>query len=244
MNGIEMNGVSLDDVTLGGSTLTSVHLEGSTFTGTRRDGTIVTGADFVGAKLKGSTVAGAKVQVRIDGYALAGDVSSYAASFAYDDGDGGWRPVCTSGGDATPLYGTWGADGSKTANDKVVTFACPGGALAKCVNFGYAPWRSQGGTALAPYHQACTRAIRADYCGDGTAYTQDGNVIDLYDTIGVLNDAAAWTPEAEWNEGGAACLSGLATRATAPVTCEAQKLDPLCGASGPSAGALLVTELP
>jgi ADYC domain len=244
MNGIEMNGVSLDDVTLGGTSLTDVHLEGSTFNGTRRDGTAVTGEDFVGARLKGTTVTGAKVQVRIDGYSQAGDVSSYAVSFVYDDGDSAWRSVCTSGGDAIPLNGTWNADGSKNSSDPLVTFACPGGALAKCVDFGYAPWRSQGGTSLAPYHQACTRAIRADYCGDGTPYTQDGNVIDLYDVIGVLDDAAAWTPEAEWNEGGATCLSGRATRATVPVACEAQKLDPSCGAGGPSAGTLLVTELP
>jgi hypothetical protein len=39
-------------------------------------------------------------------------------------------------------------------------------------------------------------------------------------------------------------MSGLATRATVPVTCQAAKLQPLCGASGPSAGSLLVTELP
>jgi hypothetical protein len=156
----------------------------------------------------------------------------------------GWQPVCTSGGQGIPLYGTWGADGSRTDSDTVITFACPGGALAKCVNFGYAPWREVNGTSLAPYHQACTRAVRADYCGDGTSYTQNGNIIDLYDAIGVLNDAAAWTPEAEWSTGGATCMSGLATRATVPVTCQAAKLQPLCGASGPSAGSLLVTELP
>ncbi len=244
MNGIEMNGVSLNDATLGGSSLTDVRLDGSTLTGTRGDGTVVTGADFVGARLKGWTVDGRKVHVRIDGYSQAGDISGYDASFAYSDEDDVWQPVCTSGGEAVPLYGTWNADGSKTASDSVVTFACPGGALSKCVNFGYAPWRSQDGTSLAPYHQACTRAIRADYCGDGTSYTQDGNTIDLYDTIGVQADTQPWTAEAEWNEGGAACMSGLATRATVPVTCEAQKLDPLCAASGPSASSLLVTELP
>lgn len=243
MNGVEMNGVSLNDVTLGGTSVTNVHLDGSTLTGARRDGTVVTGADLVGARLKGWTVSGAKVHVRIDGYSQAGDVSSYAASFAYADEDR-WQPVCTSGGEAIPLNGTWNADGSKNSSDSVVTFACAGGALAKCINVGYAPWRSQDGASLAPYHQACTRAIRADYCGDGTSYTQDGNQIGLYDAIGVQGDGIAWTPEAEWNEGGAACLSGLATRATVPVTCEAQKLDPLCGASGPSAGSLLVTELP
>jgi hypothetical protein len=243
MNGMEMNGVSLnDEVTLQGSTLVGVHLEGSTLTGTRRDGTVVSGADFVGAKLKGWTSSGTKVQIRIDGYSEAGDVSSYDATYATDQDQ--WKPVCTSGGSAILLSGTWNVDGSRTPSDTVVTFACPGGALAKCVDFGYAPWRSQDGTSLAPYHQACTRAVRADYCGDGTSYTQDGTLINLYDVIGVQSDAVDWTPEAEWSEGGASCLSGLATRATTPVPCAAAKVTSRCGARGPSAGALLVTELP
>lgn len=242
MNGMEMNGVSLnDDVTLEGSTLTGVHLEGSTLTGTRRDGSIVTGAGFVGAKLKGWTPGGVRVQVRIEGYSEAGDVSSYDATYATEDG---WRPVCTSGGSAVLLSGTWNDDGSRTPDDAVVTFACPGGALAKCVDMGYAPWRSVDGISLAPHHQACTRAIRADYCGDGSSNTQDQHPINIFDVVGVQADAVEWTPEAEWNEDGATCLSGLATRATAPVTCEAEKVARGCAAGAPSAGARLVTELP
>ena len=245
MNGVEMNGVSLNDATLGGSSLTGVHLEGSTLVGTRRDGTVATGAAFVGAKLKGWTSTGLRVQVRIDGYSEAGDVSSYDATFATDQKENDWRPVCTSGAAAVVLSGTWQADGSRRPSDTVVTFACPGGALAKCVNFGYAPWRVlEDGTSVAPYHQACTRAIRADYCGDGTSHTQDNTAIDLYDAAGVQADAAEWTPEAEWTEDGASCLSGLVTRATAPVSCEAEKVVAGCGAAGPSGGSLLVTELP
>lgn len=244
MNGMEMNGVSLnEEVTLEGSSLTGVRLEGSTLTATRRDGTLVTGAGFVGAKLKGWTASGARVQVRIDGYSVAGDVSSYQASYTVDGAEQGWTSVCTSGGSAVLLSGTWNADGSRTSSDTVVTFACPGGALAKCVDFGYAPWRSQDGTSLAPYHQACTRAIRADYCGDGTSFTQDGNMINLYDVIGVQTDTVDWTPEAEWSEDGARCVSGLVTRATVPLTC-ALKVVKGCGSGGPSAGSRLVTELP
>jgi hypothetical protein len=244
MNGMEMNGVSLNDVTLDGATLTGVHLEGSTLTGTQRDGAVVTGAALVGARLKGWTSSGAKVQVRIDGYSEAGDVSSYAATFATDAAEDDWHPICETGGDAVPLYGTWNADGSKTSSGSVITFACPGGALAKCIDFGYAPWRSSNGTSLARYHQACTRAIRADYCGDGTSYTQNGNAIDLYDAIGVQADTESWTREAEWSDEGATCMSGLASRAQGPVSCEAQKVAPSCGAGGPGAGSLLVTELP
>lgn len=244
MNGVEMNGVSLNEATLGESSLTDVHLEGSTLTATRRDGTVVTGADLVGAKLKGSTASGAKVQIRIESYSEAGDVSSYGAIYATGDAEDVWRPVCTSGGQAVLLTGTWNGDGSRTPSDSLITFACAGGALAKCVDFGYAPWRSRDGTSLAPYHQACTRALRADYCGDGSSYTQDATAINLFDAIGVLADAVEWTPEAEWNEDGASCLSGLVTRATGPVTCAAEKVAPSCGVGGSSAGSLLVTELP
>jgi hypothetical protein len=246
MNGMEMNGVSLNEVTLGGASLTGVTLDGSTITGTKGDGTVVTGADLVGAKLKGWKADGTQVMIRLDGYSQAGDVSSYAASYKIQntDASASWQSLCTSGGSAVPLYGTWNADGSRTPSNTVITFACPGGALAKCIDFGYAPWSTQGGTSLAPYHQACTRAIRADYCGDGTSYTQNGNQINLYDAIGVQADTVAWTPEAEWNEDGASCMSGLATRATVPVTCEAQKVAKWCAAGGPSPHSLLVTELP
>lgn len=244
MNGIDMNGVNLnEDVTLGGTGLTGVRLDGSTLTATRRDGTLVTGAEFVGAKLKGWTASGARVQVRIEGYSVAGDVSSYQASYTMEGAEQGWKPVCASGGSAVLLSGTWNEDGSHAPSDTVVTFACPGGALAKCVDFGYAPWRSLDGTSLAPYHQACTRAVRADYCGDGTSYTQDGNPINLYDVVGVQQDTVDWTPEAEWGEDGARCLSGLATRATVPVTCAVEVVKG-CGAGGPAAGSRLVTELP
>jgi hypothetical protein len=245
MNGIEMNGVTLNDVTLGGSSLTGVHLEGSTIVGTRRDGTEVRGAALVGAKLKGWTAAGVRVLVRLDGYSVAGDVSSYDATYTYGESDDGWRPVCTSGASAVVLAGTWRADGAHAASGTLATFACPGGALAKCVDFGYAPWRAGvDGQSLAPLHQACTRAVRADYCGDGTSHTRDHTQINLWDAAGVQADGTDWTPEAEWTEDGARCLSGLATRAESPPSCEAEKVVEGCGAAGPAAGALLVTELP
>jgi ADYC domain len=245
MNGIEMNGVSLNDVMLGGTSLTGVHLEGSTIVGTRRDGTLVRGAALVGAKLKGRTTAGERVQVRLDGYSEAGDVASYDATYTLGEGDDGWQPVCAAGGSAVVLAGTWGADGARAASDELVTFACPGGALAKCVDFGYAPWRvGEDGRSLAPLHQACTRAIRADFCGDGTSHTRDQTRINLWDAAGVQPDAAEWTPEAEWAEDGARCVSGLATRADPPPACAAERVAEGCGAAGPTAGALLVTELP
>ena len=54
-----------------------------------------------------------------------------------------------------------------------------GGAIAKCVLWGYRPWATYNGTPLAQYHQACTRMVRADYCGTGTSYTVTGNRISV-----------------------------------------------------------------
>ena len=85
----------------------------------------------------------------------------------------------------------------------MVTFACEGYALAKCVELGYRPWLP-GGRAL---HQTCTRLIRADYCGDGRSHTEDGVWINVYDGLGIQSDTEDWTFEAEWSPEGARCLS-------------------------------------
>jgi hypothetical protein len=82
---------------------------------------------------------------------------------------------------------------------------------------GYSPWgsapecRGPGdchALPLAALHQACTRLLRADYCGDGTSATRDGTLVDLWDTAGLEADTApSWPFEAEWSEDGAACVA-------------------------------------
>jgi hypothetical protein len=87
------------------------------------------------------------------------------------------------------LDGQWRADGSW--DSRGYTFACTNGALAKCArNWGYKPWKQlamPGGerVSLQPLHQACTRAVRADYCGDGVSHTRNGTLIDLFDRHGL-----------------------------------------------------------
>jgi hypothetical protein len=89
--------------------------------------------------------------------------------------------------------------GAKISSDaNLMTFACTNAALGKCTNgqsqangFGYGPWRSDYRyspssnsyvyTSRANMHQACTRMVRADYCGDGTPHTFTGNPIDVWD---------------------------------------------------------------
>jgi hypothetical protein len=102
-----------------------------------------------------------------------------------------WRPVC--GGDAGPtaglfVDGRWHNDGAHA--DGGYTFSCPDGVITKCVRgWGYKPWKrltseEHGEVSLAPLHQMCTRAARADYCGDGNSYTQDGTEVDIFDGYG------------------------------------------------------------
>ena len=105
------------------------------------------------------------------------DVWAYGVSYAL--AGGAWAPLCGTGGHAARCRwrGTWNygsgvtGGGSWTASATYFTFGCRGTALAKCVELGYKPWKTVGGVSLRDHHQACTRMIRADYCGDGKAWT-------------------------------------------------------------------------
>jgi hypothetical protein len=95
-----------------------------------------------------------------------------------------------------------------------VTFACKNAALAKCVLFGYRPWASKNGVSLADYHQACTRMVRADYCGNGQSHTVSGTPIHVLDQLGIQNEdpVMSYAVEAEWGPNGAVCLNPGNTR--------------------------------
>ena len=80
--------------------------------------------------------------------------------------------------------------------------SCTAGVRAKCVRFGYLPWRDYGTRQL---FNACIRMMRADYCGDGQATTRDGTLIDIYDDLGMqkLDEISACAFEAGWTADGA-----------------------------------------
>jgi hypothetical protein len=117
---------------------------------------------------------------------------------------------------ALAVRGVWDAQGGHREVPGKFTFACEGGAIVKCIGWGYRPWRVQGGRSLVDYHQACTRMARADYCGDGRSHTKEGTTIDIYDNAGVLQrtltavegwDPAKGSLEAVWTPEGAYCLA-------------------------------------
>ena len=147
----------------------------------------------------------------------------------------------------------WGGD-QISDSPYEITFACANGALGKCaadctsaascedqgvpVALGYRRWAAprwwaveEGGGLTyhwrdyAMEHQACTRMIRADYCGDGVSHTENGTEIDVYDKMrDNKKDPAApnasWFYEATWNEDGA--VQKTCERVSrAPVSCGA-----------------------
>lgn len=117
-----------------------------------------------------------------------------------------WQNLCQPDSNGTakaiPLSGQWDKTGNHLNNGQI-TFACTSGVLAKCLRLGYKPWQQVDGASLRNYHQACTRMLQADYCGNGIAHTQEGTPIDVYDRLNIQRPTpdsnmvfeAAWSPE-------------------------------------------------
>jgi ADYC domain len=268
LNGRNLNGTALGalvSVNLSGATaadsvddtMRSVWLEGSVFHGFSGERE-VSGMDFLGAQFVGNLADGQKVDLRVDAIEPAtgdsGDIWSYRVSF-FDAAEGTWKPACPAADgsalDAIPVSGTWNyregvaGGGARLEDPTLFTFACEGAAIAKCIHFGYRPWATTAdGRSLADHHQACTRMVRADYCGDGTSHTKDGNWVNLYDALGVQQDTEAWLMEAEWTTDGARCVSS-STRSTEPVSCPNMPELSGCGQQGHfRTGTLLMSEVP
>ncbi len=258
-------GISLDGVQLGRRTV-SATLDGSALVGANGAAHKFGVNDFVGAVLAGSLDDGSSLDLVIDDVNRAADRAHsdvYLYSVSYET-DGGRHPLCGVDSTGAPiraiaLAGRWdyrtgvAGGGSHIADPNAFTFACQGYALAKCVDLGYEPWDSiracPDGRAhcpvvsLADMHQACTRAFRADYCGDGTSYTVDGMTIDVYDAYGYRIPMTGWPFEAEWTTDGARCASRLRVPSLGTPSCWANLQDPGCGASSDfAAGALLMTQ--
>jgi hypothetical protein len=271
LNGANLNGANLNGANLNGTDLSqflvsinygpakrqgmpleAVWLEGTTFRG-QQGGTELSGTDFVGVEFVGNLGNGTPLPVRIAALtpAPAPNEDLFLYDVEYRAKDGTWRPACRDASGtpvlALPVAGTWDyrigveGGGSKSNDVSRFTFACQGGAIAKCVLWGYRPWATHNGASLAPYHQACTRMVRADYCGDGVSHTREGNRINLYDRLGIQQDTQRWVFEAEWDEEGARCVSPF-NRANMRRPCHDLRVDSRCG-QDPTSG-LLRNEMP
>lgn len=146
------------------------------------------------------------------------------------------KNVCEDGTKGLFVPGVWDERGAHHDSSELSTFACATGAIGKCVLWGYAPDR-----VGAELHQACTRMVRADYCGDGTSFTKDGTQIDVFDARGIVAPAneASFLFEAGWGENGAVCVSRTRFEGSRP---SCWKDLPLCasGEEAASRGALVM----
>jgi hypothetical protein len=227
--------VSLDGVRLPGERHgRTLRLDATIFQNLRALGAAPGPRSLVGAELTATLDDGSRLPLRIDAV-LASPVDGgasyrYAVSYGTETGR---TPLCgvdAAGAaiTAVPLNGVWNyragsVDGGQwSADDRAFTFGCTGHVLAKCADVGYAPWLegrmctvSATGrrtdcarTSLQPYHQACTRALRADFCGNGTSYTVDGTPLELFDGVGIRAAMDDGLFEAEWTPDGARCATG------------------------------------
>ncbi|MEO8705186.1 MAG: ADYC domain-containing protein [Kofleriaceae bacterium] len=244
LNGVSLNGVSLNGVTLTGLTLDSVSLTGVTHSGVTMTGMTVVnsqmsgwkfaifkiGSGLVGSLFTGKLSNAATLTLRLDGVrALAApntDVWSY--TFSYQT-SAGWTSLCGVN-DAIVSPGIWNPTTTKHQSDSnKFTVSCRGSTFSKCIELGY-----KSDSLLDTYHQACIRALRADYCGDGKANTVNGTEINIFDKLGKQADTLAWTLESNWTPDGAICIGKarlIATTGAGVPACIASRAATACTTS-------------
>lgn len=182
-----------------------------------------TASDVVGTVLQGTASDGKPVEVAICGAEPAPDEPGrvFYRIEAWNAVAREWENPCVAldrvpAPRALAVGGVWDSSGAHVDAPDQITFACENGAITKCIVWGYAPWASRNGQSLAGLHQACTRLARADYCGNGRSHTHQDTTIDIYDRLGVLEQATEatreWDPskatfEAAWAPDGATCLA-------------------------------------
>ena len=264
LNGENLNGENLNTDSLGhsiawaerdgahrsGVTVDEVKLDGSQLVGAS-EGLQLSGADLIGTELVGRSDTGRELALRIAAVTPpeTGDIWRYRVE--YRGRTGGWYPICRNDlgpVDAIAVDGWWDPSrgtltgGRKRTDGNRFTFACTQVAsIGKCVDFGYRPWAEIAGVSLAPFHEACVRLLRADYCGDGTPHTVNGTRVNIYDQLGVQLDERDWNLESGWTPAGATCMSAEHHRATGPVVCADGHEVPVCG-EAVADDALLVSE--
>ncbi len=257
LNGMRLNGMRLNGMRLNGDAGTSdyiemmnVDLQGikgglSWMSGSQLyvqgKNSVVSGTGLVKAIIDYELQEGGKGKhnkgVRIDGFSMLAPGSDVAL-YQLELKDGAWQSLCEDGARVIMLNDVWDpstGDRIEGLPKDTVTFACRGAALAKCVEFGYRPWATVGGVSLRDHHQACTRMVRADYCGDGTAHTSEGTPIHVLDELAIQTEDVDvdYVVEAEWGPDGATCLNLGNTRHPDPLlACDL----PACGAAFASGG--------
>jgi len=122
-----------------------------------------------------------------------------------DGAERGKANICTRRVDGSnwliPISGRWMPNGALNGDAPGATLACASGAIGKCMEWGFAPW------SAPDYFTACTRMVRADYCGDGRSHTKPGIQIafDKFDRPWQVPPRYRF--EAIWGADGAHCIT-------------------------------------
>jgi hypothetical protein len=213
LNGISLNSISMNGLSLNSISLNSLSLNGTGLAGVAANELVATTAD--GRSLSGDALVGAQLDAVLSngmtiGLTIAAFERNSDEGLAYYELDYQGRNLCAAGDKGLFLPGVW--DDKAAQHDQLTvgghtigtSFACTSGVLAKCVRWGYAPWK-----VGAELHQACVRMGRADYCGSGVSFTKNGTAIDLYDVKGIQTPAgdSTFQFEAGWGANGAVCVS-------------------------------------
>jgi hypothetical protein len=265
LNGVSLNGVSLNGVSLNGVSLNGVSLNG-TLLGVQFSGgsKVLTGPELKGLVATVIipdlvTQKPVKYLFRIDNVILDTanknfkDVWLYQVSYQIE-GTQAWQSMCKDyNGNPAPLIPVKGSywnenTGARVDDANSGTLACYEGAVGKCISVGYRPWataqqctgsgKSKKCTtiSLKDHHQACTRMMRADYCGDGKSYTVNGTLLDIFDYLQppVQLQEEKWQMEARWTPTGASCLTERRHEEIKFPGCKGRKFkecEPYCAAS-------------
>ena len=230
LDGMVMQGFRFADATRNGSALGNVRIERGEIVAEQGQ-TTLRGTDLIGAhflaqvrNIRVTPTATAVLEYRVTGVEAEGSNydptmtgSTYLYTLEQVDGSGTWQTACPADLDgrhaAIPVAAIWDEHGDRIESTTLFTFGCTTGVIAKCYRWGFRPWLTGYGDVVGT-HWACTRAARADYCGDGTPHTHEGTLINIWDNLpspGPIQPQGT-TPfgmvfEAGWNTSGVVCLS-------------------------------------
>jgi len=155
------------------------------------------------------------VKLHIDDIVYLNGIYMHYVSYEAQDENGVWTnlPLCGLDGNGNPIhavprafrwnfdYGSVGDGGKMAAAAGEFTWVCADGAIYKCeFVIGYDPSVDDAYNAV---HQACVRLVTGDFCGKNISFTQNGQKVNIYDTIAVNADTEIWPMEADWTPAGA-----------------------------------------
>lgn len=186
-------------------------------------GAILRGQNLKGTVVRLRTRSGDPFELRLDAVESSPfeDVELYDVAIRRQ-ADGAWTPLCRPGPDGRArilaIETVPSSDRSDADPVARLSLTCTAGAKGKCIMRGYRPWAfNSTGVPLAPYFEACVRMMRADYCGDGRSYTQEGIRIESWDNLGLRTSAKSLPFESAWDANGAVCIARPRVPSIAPL---------------------------